>query len=141
MSAPSLSSLPSSKRPERPARRSIQTLLARDAYDLVFTLLNQKAVLPRQRDARLRRAPWQATRRSPRRWRHWKSGFRECRQDGPSDRHRATPALRRCLRTHTQTEHAAVSGLGDDENSVLRAEVLALRNPVRELESALAALD
>ena len=42
MSAPSLSSLPSSKRPERPARRSIQTLLARDAYDLVFTLLNDE---------------------------------------------------------------------------------------------------
>jgi ubiquitin-like protein Pup len=112
MSAPSLSSLPSSKRPERPARRSIQTMLAREAYDLVFTLLNHEAVR-RQRDARLRRAPWQATRRSPRRWRHWKSGFLDASQDGPSDRHRATPALRRCSRTHTQTEHAAVSGVGE----------------------------
>jgi hypothetical protein len=42
MSAPSLSTLPSSKRPERPARRSIQTMLPHDAYDLVFTLLNHE---------------------------------------------------------------------------------------------------
>jgi hypothetical protein len=47
MSAPSLSSLPSSTRPERPARRSIQTLLARDAYDLTGPPVERGGVLPR----------------------------------------------------------------------------------------------